>query len=183
MRQMPMTTEMTTLHRTSPLSWHCTLSTLTSTSTESAHHERAESCSLCTFHHTHIWLKFERCPHSTHDHHHGHPCGCCLFDLTSFFPLRLPPVCLPPQRRASVIDQGHLITLKACLLSKVKRPVLKRSVWNLSTKSSVLQVDQGNLISRTTWSARTTWSVFKHVHLKTVRVSMLSSFMIDQATW
>ena len=31
------------------------------------------------------WLKFEPCPHSTHDHHHGHPCGCCLFDLTSSF--------------------------------------------------------------------------------------------------
>ena len=67
-----MTTAMTTLHRTSPLAWHCTLSTLTNTSTESAHHERAQSCSLCTFHHT-------------HDHHHGHPCGCCLFDLTSSF--------------------------------------------------------------------------------------------------
>ena len=54
MRQMPMRTETTTLHRTSPLAWHCTLSTLTSTSTESAHHERAQSCSLCTFIHTHI---------------------------------------------------------------------------------------------------------------------------------
>ena len=28
----------------------------------------------------------------------------------------------------SVIDQGNLITRKACLLLKVKRPVLKRSV-------------------------------------------------------
>ena len=116
MRQMPMTTEMTTLHRTSPLAWHCTLSTLTSTSTGSAHHERAESCSLCTFHHTHIWLKFEPCPHSTHDHHHGHPCGCCLFDLTSFFPLRLPPVCLPPQRRAAAgahqEDHGKPVRLR-----------------------------------------------------------------------
>ena len=85
--QMPMTTEVTTLHRTSPLAWHCTLSTLTSTSTESAHHERAQSCSLCTFHHTHIWLKFEPFLHSTNtfDHHHGHPCGCCLFDMTSSF--------------------------------------------------------------------------------------------------
>ena len=46
MRQMPMTTEMTTLHRTSPLAWHCTLSTLTSTSTESGHYERAQSCFL-----------------------------------------------------------------------------------------------------------------------------------------
>ena len=30
-------------------------------------------------------LKFEPCPHSTHGHHHGHPCGCCLFDLISSF--------------------------------------------------------------------------------------------------
>ena len=37
------------------------------------------------FIHTHIWLKFEPCPHSTHDHHHGHPCGCCLVDLTFSF--------------------------------------------------------------------------------------------------
>ena len=79
-----MTTEMTTLHRTSPLAWHCTLSTLTSTSTESAYHERAQSCSLHISSHSH-WLKFEPSPHSTHDHHHGHPCGCCLFDLTSSF--------------------------------------------------------------------------------------------------
>ena len=35
----------------------------------------------CTFHSYSHWLKFEPCPHSTHDHHHGHPCG-CLFDLT-----------------------------------------------------------------------------------------------------
>ena len=34
----------------------------------------------------------------------------------------------------SVIDQGNLITRKMCLLLKVKRPVLKRSVWNLFTK-------------------------------------------------
>ena len=106
MRQMLMTTEMTTLHRISPLAWHCASSTLTSTSTENAHHVRAQSCSLCTFHHTHIWLKFEQCPHSTHDHHHGHPYGCCLFDLTSFFNLFvfllcLPLPLLPPQRRAA----------------------------------------------------------------------------------
>ena len=80
---MPMTTEMTTLHRTSPLTWHCTLSTLTSTSTESAHHECAQSCSFFTFTTLLFWLKFDPCPHSTHDHHHGHPCDCCLFDLTS----------------------------------------------------------------------------------------------------
>ena len=79
MRQMPMTTEMTTLHRTSPIAWYC----ITSTSIESAHHERAQSCCLCTFIHTHIGssLAFVR----TSLHHHGHPCGCCLFDLISSF--------------------------------------------------------------------------------------------------
>ena len=44
-----MTTEMTTLHRTSPLAWHCTMNTLTSTSTESAHHERVVLF-MCTLH-------------------------------------------------------------------------------------------------------------------------------------
>ena len=57
-----MTTEMTTPHRTSPFAWHCTLSTLTSTSTESAHHERAQSCFLVYTSSTH-WLKFKPCPH------------------------------------------------------------------------------------------------------------------------
>ena len=74
-----------TQHFTACVALHCTLGTLTSTSTESAHHERAQSCSLCTLHPYSLWLKFEPCPHSTHDHHHGHPCGCCLFDLTSSF--------------------------------------------------------------------------------------------------
>ena len=57
---------------------------------------------------------------------------------------------------------------------KEKRPVLKRSVCILLTNNSVLQIDQGNLISRKTWS------MFKHVHLKTTRVSVLSRLMIDQ---
>ena len=34
---------------------------------------------------THIWLKNESCPHLHFTHHHGHPCGCCLFDMTSSF--------------------------------------------------------------------------------------------------
>ena len=81
MTQMPMTTEMTTLHRTSPLAWHCTLSTLTSTFTESAHHELAQFCSLHISSHSH-WLKFEPCPHSTHGHPHViHVCD--LFTLNS----------------------------------------------------------------------------------------------------
>ena len=33
-----------------------------------------------------------------------------------------------------------------CLLLKVKRPVLKRSMKKVFTKDSVLQIDQGNLI-------------------------------------
>ena len=75
-----MTTRMTSTHCTSTIAWRFT--TVTSTSTECTH-ARTVSPSLVI--HTHIWLKFEPCPHSTHDHHHGHPCGCCLFDLTSSF--------------------------------------------------------------------------------------------------
>ena len=83
----------------------------------------------------------------------------------------------PNQSRSqSVIDQGNLITRKTCLLLlKVKRPVLKRSMWNLFTNNSVLQIDQGDLISRTTWS------VFKHVRLKQTKMSELNKLMIDQA--
>ena len=67
MRQMLMTTEMTTLHRTSPLAWHCTLSTLTSTSTESAHHERAQSCS-CVHISSHSHLAQVRALSAPHPH-------------------------------------------------------------------------------------------------------------------
>ena len=73
-----MTTRMTSTHCTSTIAWRFT--TLTSTSTECAH---ARVVSLSLIIHTHFWLKFEPCPHSTHDHHHGHPCGCCLFAFTS----------------------------------------------------------------------------------------------------
>ena len=48
----------------------------------------------------------------------------------------------------SVIDQGNLITRNTCLLLKVKHPGLERSMKNGFTKNSVLQIDQGNLISR-----------------------------------
>ena len=48
----------------------------------------------------------------------------------------------------SVIDQGNLITNTKCLLIKAKHLGLKRSKRNLLTKNSVLQIDQGNLISR-----------------------------------
>ena len=59
----------------------------------------------------------------------------------------------------SVIDQGNLITNTKCLLIKAKNPGLERPRRNLLsglersrrhllTKNSVLQIDQGNLISR-----------------------------------
>ena len=51
-------------------------------------------------------------------------------------------------RNQSVIDQGNLTTNTKYLLMKAKRPVLKRSMKNVFTKNSVLQIDQGNLISR-----------------------------------
>ena len=51
-------------------------------------------------------------------------------------------------RNLSVIDQGNLITNTKCLLIKAKHPGLKRSRRNLLTRNSVLQIDQGNLISR-----------------------------------
>ena len=47
----------------------------------------------------------------------------------------------------SVIDQGNLITNPKCLLVKVKHLGLERSRRHLLTKNSVLQIDQGNLIS------------------------------------
>ena len=48
----------------------------------------------------------------------------------------------------SVIDQGNLVTNTKCLLIKAKHPGLERSRRNLFSKNSVLQIDQGNLISR-----------------------------------
>ena len=53
-----------------------------------------------------------------------------------------------PIQNQSVIDQGNLITNTKCLLIKAKHPGLDRSRRNLFTKNSVLQIDQGNLISR-----------------------------------
>ena len=51
----------------------------------------------------------------------------------------------------SVIDQGNLITNTKCLLIKAKHPGQERSRRHLFTKNSVLQIDQGNLISRLAW--------------------------------
>ena len=45
-----------------------------------------------------------------------------------------------------VTDQGDLLTRKM----EETRPVLRRSMLILLTKNSVLQIDQGNLISRKT---------------------------------
>ena len=50
-------------------------------------------------------------------------------------------------KNQSVIDQGILITNTKCLLMKAKHPGLERSRRNLFTKNSVLQIDQGNLIT------------------------------------
>ena len=44
--------------------------------------------------------------------------------------------------------KGNLKTCKMCLLLKVKRPVRMRSMKQVFTKNSVLQIDQGNLKSR-----------------------------------
>ena len=68
--------------------------TPTSTSTECAH---ARIVSLpCTFHPYSHWLKFEPCPHFTHDHTHViHVCG--LFTLifsALYFPVFLPSLFL-----------------------------------------------------------------------------------------
>ena len=54
---------------------------------------------------------------------------------------------------------------------KEKCLVLKRSVSILFTKNFVLQIEQGDLFKQTK---------FKHLHLKTARVSMLGRLMIDQ---
>ena len=115
-----MTTEMTTLHRTSPLAWHCTLSTLTSTSTESAHHERAQSFSLHISSHSH-WLKSCTCPHFTPSAWPSTWAFSLHVDplrslLPSFPPVLLPLPLLPPQRRAAAgaqqEDHGKLVQLR-----------------------------------------------------------------------
>ena len=71
----------------------------------------------------------------------------------------------------SVIDQGNLITNTKCLLIKAKHPGLERSRRNLFTKNSVLQIDQGNLISRLAWLE------LRQICLEK---SELSKLMIDQ---
>ena len=80
----------------------------------------AHSLVPCTFH-THIWLKFEPCPHFSHGHPHANPCVRPLhFDLHSLL-LSLPPVLLPlpllpPQRRATAEarqeDHGKPVRLR-----------------------------------------------------------------------
>ena len=51
-----------------------------------------------TFHPYSHWLKFEPCPHVTHDHHHGHPRERSLFTLISslYFPAFLLSFFLSP---------------------------------------------------------------------------------------
>ena len=68
--------------------------TPTSTSTECAH-ARVVSSSLAHFIHTHIWLKFEPCPHFTHNHTHViHVCGLLALIFSFYFPLFLPSMFL-----------------------------------------------------------------------------------------
>ena len=45
----------------------------------------------------------------------------------------------------SVIDRGNLRIQNMFLLTKVKRPVPKRSMKSVCTKNLVLQIDWGNL--------------------------------------
>ena len=51
-----------------------------------------------TFHPFSHWLKFEPCPHFSHDHHHGHPRERSLFTLISslYFPAFLLSFFLSP---------------------------------------------------------------------------------------
>ena len=68
----------------------------------------------------------------------------------------------------SVIDQGNLITRKTSLLLKVTQEISVKSFHEelcSSDRSGQLGITQ---------------EVFKHVHLKTARVSMLGRLMIDQ---
>ena len=69
-------------------------------------------------------------------------------------------------------DHGDLVSRMTWSVFKMKekRPVLKRSVWILQTKKSVLQTEHGDLLKQ---------RKFKHVHLKTARVSMLCRLMIE----
>ena len=82
MRQMSMTTEMTTLHCTSPLAWHFTTCTPTSTFTECAHARIVSFASYTSFT---LTLAQVRALSALSLHHHGHPCGCFLFTLISSF--------------------------------------------------------------------------------------------------
>ena len=75
----PMTTLTTGRHSTSTIAWRFT----TCTPTKQFHWACTRSLVPCTFHPYSHWLKFEPCPHFTHDHHHGHPRERCLFTLIS----------------------------------------------------------------------------------------------------
>ena len=78
---MLMTTEMTTLHRTSPLSQHCTSSTLTRTSSESVHHESAVLFLVHISSHSHLaQVRSLSAPHP-------HVIHVSVVSLTRFTPL------------------------------------------------------------------------------------------------
>ena len=88
---------------------------------------------------------------------------------------RPPPSLTTPPRLARSQDERRSPCAATCTIVGIPiQPVNKRDQCEFfDRKNSVLQIDQGNLISRKTWS------VFKHVHLKTARVSMLSRLMIE----
>ena len=100
MRQMP-------LHRTSPLAWHCTLSTLTSTFTECAH---ARIVSHAAYISSILTLAQVRALSALHSRPSSWPSSLHV-DLLSLL-LSLPPVLLPlpfllPQRRAAAGAQSE----------------------------------------------------------------------------
>ena len=135
MRQMPMTTEMTTLHRTSPLAWHCTLSTLTSTFTECAHARIVSSASYTSSILTLAQvLHLSASPSST-----CHPCVRPLhLELLSLLP-SFPPVLLPlpfllPRRRAAAGAQPEVHGKPALLRDQrgwghLRRPLPPHRLW------------------------------------------------------
>ena len=103
MKQMLMTTELTTLHRTSPLAWHCTISTLTYSSIERAH--------VVLFLAHFITLTFGFSSSLVRTSSTCHPCGRCLFDSTYstfYFPAFLLSVFLFPFFHLSDEQQPEL---------------------------------------------------------------------------
>ena len=80
---------------------------------ERASRARIVSHSSCTLHPYSHWLKFEPCPHSTHDHPHVIPCVRSLhLDLRSLL-LCLPPVLVPPSLSSSSASSSRSSTRRS----------------------------------------------------------------------